>query len=88
MFSNSQGYEINKISYLGVKIEWDGHNETENIEPVPPPSVDVPVQTEKTLLGYGKPLAVPVEETADRSQNPAPVKKLRQIPSNQTVKGN
>jgi len=39
--------------FIDVKVSWDGYEEKEN-----PPEVVVPVQTEPTLLGFGKPLAI------------------------------
>ena len=56
--------------FIDVTVSWDGYEEKEN-----PPEVVVPVQTEPTLLGFGKPL----ESTAPASEEKME-QKLRQAP--------
>jgi len=53
-----------------VKVSWDGYEEKEN-----PAEVAVPVQTEPTLLGFGKPLLSAAPATEEKTE-----KKLRQAP--------
>jgi len=53
-----------------VKVSWDGYEEEEN-----PTKVAVPVQTEPTLLGFGKPLASAASATEEKAEQ-----KLRQAP--------
>lgn len=54
-----------------IKIKWEGYDDTGQS----PVHVNVPVQTEKTLMGYGKPLDEPMKTVSDK-----PEKKLRQAP--------
>lgn len=59
-----------------IKVKWDGYDE-KNMERK---QTSVPVQSEKTLLGYGKPL--------NEDEPPKPVEqpaKFRQAPQNDAV---
>ena len=56
---------------VDVKVSWDGYEEKDNRPPAPA----VPVQTELTLLGFGKPLASAVA-TTEKEMEPT----LRQAP--------
>ena len=56
--------------FKDVKVSWDGYEEKEN-----PPEVVVPVQTEPTLLGFGKPLPSAALATEEKTEE-----KLRQAP--------
>jgi hypothetical protein len=57
-----------------IQIKWDGHDENKRKRKSPTVD-DQPVQTEKTLMGYGKPL-----ESATSSVE-KPQIKFRQAPS-------
>lgn len=59
-----------------IKIKWEGYDDTGQS----PVHVNVPVQTEKTLMGYGKPLDEPMKTVPDK-----PEKKLRQAPCDAMV---
>ena len=56
--------------FIDVKVSWDGYEEKENH-----PEVAVPVQTEPTLLGFGKPLASAAPASEEKMEQ-----NLRQAP--------
>ncbi|KZS05848.1 Uncharacterized protein APZ42_030786 [Daphnia magna] len=66
-------------SLTDIKIKWEGHGETEQQSDA---VTSRPVQTEKTLMGYGKPLnADPAPEACVET----PEKKFRQAPCNSMI---
>lgn len=66
-------------SLTDIKIKWEGHGETEQQSDA---VTSRPVQTEKTLMGYGKPLnADPATEACVET----PEKKFRQAPCNSMI---
>ncbi|XP_046436817.1 von Willebrand factor A domain-containing protein 5A-like [Daphnia pulex] len=60
-----------------IRINWQGYDETEQLSP----PFNPPIQTEKTLMGYGKSREKPV--TPAISENPE--MKLRQAPSDKMI---
>lgn len=59
---------------IEIKIKWEGYDETEQS------TADVPVQTEKTLMGYGKPVDEPLATVTEKLEM-----KLRQAPCDSMV---
>lgn len=72
--------KLNIDWWTDIKIKWEGYDEEEQSPPA-----NVPVQTEMTLMGYGKPLAQPVAETPPENAE-KPEKKLRQAPCDKMVR--
>ncbi|XP_057373545.1 von Willebrand factor A domain-containing protein 5A-like [Daphnia carinata] len=65
-------------SLTDIKVKWEGHDETEQSHAV----ASRPVQTEKTLMGYGKPLEADPATTVCVE---TPEKKFRQAPCNSMI---
>ena len=55
-----------------IKINWEGYQEAEQL----PSTSQPPIQTEKSLMGYGKSLKEPVKSAFSEK----PEIKLRQVP--------
>ncbi|KAI9556533.1 hypothetical protein GHT06_016323 [Daphnia sinensis] len=66
-------------SLTDIKIKWEGHDET---EPKSNAVASGPIQTEKTLMGYGKPLEA---DPATAVSVETPEKKFRQAPCNSMI---